>query len=534
MWNFKQVAAKAAVGVVVLALPFLGISSAHADEATPPADPIVVAAPAAETPAPDPAPAVVTPEAPAPVVVAAPEAPAPVAVAPTEVAKPPLIETTTPTPAPAPATAPDSAKVATDTLPAPPVQEEKCVKTAKFSHTYDSSTNSGVITATGKFCGETFYVNPTEWAFTGNAVWGQDLVDTYTVTIMEPGTYIYGNPVKCGQGDIYAQWGTAIVPTAHLSGPSVEFKEDFLSNYSHGPTTYMVQKASCYMPPPPPVHTPATGKVDFGTFTCNTETYTVEGGNKLILSETAGNVWTITKDGQSLTLAAGAGFNAEPPFGVGTYTITGADADANDLIDATPVTTTATFVSAESVECTPPVVIKSIHPANPITTCNTITIPKGHLEEGDQPPYTDPETGAVITFSTYTVDEGGYYVTDTLLKGVHTYEIVFVAGVGYVVADNGPGDEYTVSTFDGVTRYAIWDPKPIVCPVVVIPTTPAPVVTTTTTVTKPVASVHKTAALASTGTDATVPGIVGLLLLLTGIGAGVFAKVRSRKAATQQ
>jgi len=124
-----------------------------------------------------------------------------------------------------------------------------CIKTAAHTHTYDPGVNGGVVTATGEFCGETLFVTPTEWAFTLNSQWPQDLVDFYIFAIDRPGEYPYGNPVDCGQGDIYAQWGSPIVPTSTLSGPSVEFTEKFLHQVSEGPTTWIVQDGKCYTVP---------------------------------------------------------------------------------------------------------------------------------------------------------------------------------------------------------------------------------------------------------------------------------------------
>ena len=108
---------------------------------------------------------------------------------------------------------------------------------------------------------------------------------------------------------------------------------------------------------PPPVHTEVTPTFSTTNFMCNTETYKVEGSNTLTLMGQEGVVWTITKGSKSQTLEAGVGFTGTPPYGVGTYTITGADASADDLIDVTPVTTTVTFVSKGKVDCTPPPVV---------------------------------------------------------------------------------------------------------------------------------------------------------------------------------
>jgi LPXTG-motif cell wall-anchored protein len=139
--------------------------------------------------------------------------------------------------------------------PPPTVQSTTCVRTASFTHTYTSA-NSGVITASGQFCGQTLYVSPTSWTFTTASQWPQSLSSTYVIAISAYGKYQFNAPVKCGQGDIYAQWGSPIVPTATLSGHSVEFQEHFLSDISTGPTSYVVQDSSCYTPPVKPIIKP--------------------------------------------------------------------------------------------------------------------------------------------------------------------------------------------------------------------------------------------------------------------------------------
>ena len=231
--------------------------------------------------------------------------------------------------------------------------------------------------------------------------------------------------------------------------------------------------------PPPPVHTTVTPKYNYSVPACNTQTYKVEGTNTLTLTGQKGVVWTITKGKDTQTLKADAGFNAAPPFGVGTYTITGADADANDLIDVTPVTATLTFVSAESIKCVAPPVVVTFHPAGPTTTCNTFTVPG--VKDGENLIYENPDTGSVTTTSIYTVEKGTYYVTDEVLNGVHTYKFEFAANRGVTVANPGVGDTYTIKLVSGTFKIALWEPKSLLCPIVVpTPTpTPTPVVTPT-------------------------------------------------------
>jgi hypothetical protein len=147
-----------------------------------------------------------------------------------------------------------------------------------------------VITATGEFCGETLYVTSTEWAFTVNSQWPQDLVDTVVLSISEAGEYPYGNPVGCGQGDIYAQWGSPIVPTSTLSGPSVEFTEKFLHQVSDGPTTWIVQNDKCYTVPDE--HTYSDGTASWQCTGDETRPATITFTRTHFVSTWDGNGWS--------------------------------------------------------------------------------------------------------------------------------------------------------------------------------------------------------------------------------------------------
>jgi len=221
----------------------------------------------------------------------------------------------------------DLSKVTGDTCPSPP----PCVVTAALTHTYDPSVNGGVITATGEFCDQVLYVTPTEWAYTTNSQWPQSLVGDYTFTISAPGTYPYGKPVGCGQGDIYAQWNSAIVPTSTLSGPSVEFTEHFLHQVSTGPTTWVVQNSSCYTPP----------KAVFpdGSQTCNTytlptlesyEKYPLDGDGNRYTAGTHPLVGTVTIVAH--TLAS----DTTHQQGSKTYTFTAYDCPLTAVTPVTP------------------------------------------------------------------------------------------------------------------------------------------------------------------------------------------------------
>ncbi len=135
-----------------------------------------------------------------------------------------------------------------------------CLPKSAVSYTYDSVTNSGVITVkamdgySNELC-KPFWVTAASWTFDGNTMWPQTLDQWNPANggnaISSVGVYPYAAPVNCGQGDIYATFTAPGVPatTGVLYGPSDPYKEHFLHQMGFsGPNpTYTVQDAAaCY------------------------------------------------------------------------------------------------------------------------------------------------------------------------------------------------------------------------------------------------------------------------------------------------
>jgi len=149
--------------------------------------------------------------------------------------------------------------------PLPP----ECIPDEYISYTYSASTNSGVVTVeqpageefTDQLCAP-LYVTAAAWAFNSpTSLWTQTLVDAQEinngVAITKVGTYEYGIPVDCGQGDIYASRTEFPRPSPLLNGPNRpawpddvtpwQFQERFLHNMGFdGPRpTYMYTNPGC-------------------------------------------------------------------------------------------------------------------------------------------------------------------------------------------------------------------------------------------------------------------------------------------------
>jgi len=148
-----------------------------------------------------------------------------------------------------------------DCLPPP------CIPDEYISYTYDNTNNTGVVTVEqpqgydDQLCAP-LYVTAAAWAFDRHDnQWTQTLVVANEinggVAITEPGTYPYGAPVGCGQGDIYASRTAFPVPSPYLNGPNNPawpddvtpwpFVETFLHSMGFdGPNpTYMVTQPGC-------------------------------------------------------------------------------------------------------------------------------------------------------------------------------------------------------------------------------------------------------------------------------------------------
>lgn len=148
-----------------------------------------------------------------------------------------------------------------DCLPPP------CIPDEYISYTYDNTNNTGVVTVEqpqgydDQLCAP-LYVTAAAWAFDRHDnQWTQTLVVANEinggVAITEPGTYPFGAPVGCGQGDIYASRTAFPVPSPYLNGPNNPawpddvtpwpFVETFLHSMGFdGPNpTYMVTQPGC-------------------------------------------------------------------------------------------------------------------------------------------------------------------------------------------------------------------------------------------------------------------------------------------------
>jgi hypothetical protein len=179
--------------------------------------------------------------------------------------------TTTPTPDAAPQAPADTTPAPADTTPAadpPPAPaasigdasrivsapaaqtvtpEKQCLPSSAVSYTYDRISNSGAITIanpdsatyTDALC-EGFYVTAAGWRFLNlegeSYMWPQGLIG-YTQAnggdaIVNVGSYDFGFPVTCGQGDVYASYDKAKVaaPPSILDSPSNPYPEYFLQD----------------------------------------------------------------------------------------------------------------------------------------------------------------------------------------------------------------------------------------------------------------------------------------------------------------
>lgn len=135
--------------------------------------------------------------------------------------------------------------------------QPKCLPSSAVSYTYAPGTNDGVITVVNpdptKYSNDLcqgFWVTAASWYYTTDSVWPQVRNQLNPLPkITSVGTYSYGAPVVCGQGDIYASFTEAPAPTYNLYGPNDPFKEKFLHdmgfpNSTKG-TTYTQTMTGC-------------------------------------------------------------------------------------------------------------------------------------------------------------------------------------------------------------------------------------------------------------------------------------------------
>lgn len=68
----------------------------------------------------------------------------------------------------------------------------------------------------------------------------------------------------------------------------------------------------------------------------------------------------------------------------------------------------------------------------------------------------DAELGGTYRVRTYDVENGTYYVTDTVIDGVRASVVDFVAGPGFVIKEPGEGDTYELILLTEDGAYATW------------------------------------------------------------------------------
>ena len=148
-----------------------------------------------------------------------------------------------------------------------------CIPSSAVSYTYDSATNSGVITvpspqnSTGELCSP-FWVTAASWKYLGSSLWAQKIdVVQKLGQISTPGSYPYAAAVTCGQGDIYASYtgdAKTLDPGPYLLGPDNPFDEHFLHEMGFsGPNpTYTTTRFGCNEITVKPASTPPTCTAD--------------------------------------------------------------------------------------------------------------------------------------------------------------------------------------------------------------------------------------------------------------------------------
>jgi hypothetical protein len=318
---------------------------------------------------------------------------------PTSTSTPAPAASPTPSASPTPTAHPTpSATPSATPSPTPSPQTLPCIADYRVSYTYDSKTNSGVITvptdskSSGVLC-QSFYVTATSWKYTQAALWPQtrDVVDKLA-KISASGTYQYAAAVTCGQGDIYASYDSSPAPTSTLTAPGVPFPEHFLSdmNFQGVSPTYMQQNIGCFTP------TAVTAKATSTNATCAAPT-----ANSVTLPAVAGGVWSWSTKGASGSYAVGQGYTGSQQAGYGEYTYTLSDGDSGDTYSVTSYTTTWTPTDASGLDCN----IQTI-PGDPSVTNQTC---------GDE-----GLIGGTITV----VEKPGLVYTVTSADGTTTYPIV--------------------------------------------------------------------------------------------------------------
>jgi len=163
----------------------------------------------------------------------------------------PAAPETPPESTPAPDADPSTIVQSTATTAAAP--EKQCLPNSAVSYTYKGlqKINEGTITIvnpdptvyTDDLC-QGFYVTAAGWRFlntneTDNYKWPQGIIGYQEANngdpIVHKGTYDFGFPVTCGQGDIYASYSPIEKPNGILTYASTPYQEHFLQGMFTGP-----------------------------------------------------------------------------------------------------------------------------------------------------------------------------------------------------------------------------------------------------------------------------------------------------------
>jgi choice-of-anchor A domain-containing protein len=295
----------------------------------------------------------------------------------------------------------------------------KCITPDLVKYTYTAATNSGTVTVTnpagynGVLC-KPFWVTAVAWKYTTTEVWPQALDIENPMSnneggtkITKAGTYTYGAPVACGQGDIYAsyvsqkQTSPTLSGVSQLNGPQTPFPEYFLHGMGfNGPTpTYTQSPAGCNKATPvAPTATPIKECNTYGSLVVGT------GGAAVTLTATSP---TATIAGVVYTLTSGNG-----TFGKWEVTATPA---TNRYFDGPQKAVYSGDLKARTV-C-----VESVEPTIEVATCDktTGTINSAYI--------VIPSTTGLI----YSVDGTAYEAKDVVKLGTGAHTVTVEAKSGY-------------------------------------------------------------------------------------------------------
>ncbi len=295
----------------------------------------------------------------------------------------------------------------------------QCIPPSLVRYTYTATTNSGTVTVpnpagyNGVLC-KPFWVTAVAWKYMTTAVWPQALDVENAMSnneggtqITKAGSYTYGAPVVCGQGDIYAsfvnqkQSSPTLSGVGQLNGPQTPFPENFLHGMGfQGPTpTYDKLPAGCNQAAPvAPTMTPITLCDTYGSLT-------VGSGNSAVRLTATSR--TATVGGVVYTLTSGNG-------SFGTWEVTATPA-ANRYFDGPQKVVYSGDLKART-SC-----VASVEPKIEGATCDssTGTITSAYI--------VIPSTKGLL----YSVDGAAYQAGDVVQLGTGTHTVTVATEPGY-------------------------------------------------------------------------------------------------------